>query len=95
MKLPRDCVSDVALATINEREREYLMSERVIGKVSSWKTDHGYGFAVVSGQPDVFIHFSAIDTPGRRHLDVGETVEFEIVPGKAEGQKAAAHVVVL
>lgn len=71
------------------------MNERVTGTVKNWKEANGYGFLSRPGEPDVFVHFRQIDTPGRRELLEGETVEFEIVPGNVEGKVQAAHVIVI
>ena len=49
-----------------------------------WFNDRkGYGFITAEGQPDVFVHFSAIEMDGYKALDDGQRVEFEI----AQGQK--------
>lgn len=57
---------------------------RVKGKVNWWSEAKGYGFLTPDdGGKDVFCHFSAIRGSGRRNLENGETVEFEI----AQGQK--------
>ena len=47
----------------------------------------------LTGSKDVFVHFSAIQTPGFKTLDEGQRVEFTI----EQGQKgpAAANVVAL
>jgi len=56
------------------------MSERVKGKVKWFNGNKGYGFLERSdGEPDVFVHFSAIQGDGFRSLEEGEAVEFTIV----------------
>ena len=56
------------------------MSERVNGKVKWFNGSKGYGFLERSdGEPDVFVHFSAIQGDGFRSLEEGEAVEFTIV----------------
>ena len=56
------------------------MSERVKGKVKWFNGSKGYGFLERSdGEPDVFVHFSAIQGDGFRSLEEGEAVEFTIV----------------
>ncbi|MFM7147410.1 MAG: cold-shock protein, partial [Actinomycetales bacterium] len=42
----------------------------------------GFGFIEqADGGPDVFVHYSAIDSSGYRTLDEGQAVEFEITQG--------------
>ena len=52
------------------------------GAVKWFNAEKGYGFiAQDGGGPDVFVHYSAIDTQGYRSLDEGQRVEFEITQG--------------
>jgi CspA family cold shock protein len=56
-----------------------------------WFNDHkGYGFITAEGEPEVYVHFSAIEGSGFRTLHEGDQVEFEIRSG-ARGTEAA-HV---
>lgn len=66
------------------------MSERETGTVKWFSDQKGYGFIARDGGEDVFVHHSAIDSPGFRTLTEGERVEFTI----EQGQKgpAAANV---
>jgi CspA family cold shock protein len=48
------------------------------GSVKWFNDQKGYGFITAEGQPDVFVHFSAIEGDGFRTLHEGEQVEFEI-----------------
>ena len=41
----------------------------------------GYGFIQQEGGPDVFVHFSAIQSEGYRGLDEGQRVEFAVEQG--------------
>ena len=34
------------------------------GRVKNFNVDKGYGFIEAEGQPDIFVHFSAINEPG-------------------------------
>ena len=64
------------------------MSERVNGTVKWFSASKGYGFIEREGGPDVFVHFSAIQTDGFRTLREGEQVEFTIEQGP-KGLQAA------
>lgn len=63
---------------------------RLTGRIKWFDAQKGYGFIERDGEPDVFVHYSAIKMEGFKTLDDGEQVEFEIV----QGQKgpAAANV---
>ncbi len=67
------------------------MSERVTGRVKWFNASKGYGFIAREGEPDVFVHYSAIVGTGYRTLDEGELVEFTIVQGE-KGLQAAEVV---
>jgi CspA family cold shock protein len=55
---------------------------RLTGKVKWFNDAKGYGFiAPDAGGDDVFVHFTGIRGSGRRSLDEGESVEFEIAAG--------------
>ncbi|MBL0636906.1 transcription antiterminator/RNA stability regulator CspE [Aeromonas dhakensis] len=67
---------------------------KVTGTVKFFNSEKGFGFiSPADGSKDVFVHFSAIQTPGFKTLDEGQRVEFTI----EQGQKgpAAANVVAL
>lgn len=57
------------------------MSERVIGTVKWFNGTKGYGFISRDGGPDVFVHYSAIESQGFRSLEEGQKVEFSIEKG--------------
>ncbi|GEM87116.1 cold-shock protein [Meiothermus granaticius] len=52
------------------------------GTVKWFNAEKGYGFIAQDGGPDVFVHFTAIQSSGYRSLNEGDVVEFEIEPGK-------------
>jgi CspA family cold shock protein len=53
------------------------------GTVKWFNAEKGFGFiAQESGGPDVFVHYSAIDSGGYRSLDEGQRVEFEMTQGQ-------------
>ena len=50
--------------------------------VKWFNAEKGFGFiAQDGGGPDVFVHYSAIDTQGYRSLDENQQVEFEVTQG--------------
>ena len=52
------------------------------GTVKWFNGEQGFGFiSVDGGGPDVFVHFSAIESSGFRSLDEGQRVEFETTQG--------------
>lgn len=55
---------------------------RITGTVKWFNDAKGYGFLAREGGPDVFVHFSAIESNGFKSLAEGEQVEFEIVQGE-------------
>ena len=67
------------------------MSERETGTVKWFNASKGYGFIERQGGPDVFVHFSAIESDGYRSLQEGQRVEFSIEKGP-KGLQAARVV---
>jgi CspA family cold shock protein len=64
------------------------MSERVTGTVKWFNASKGYGFIERADGPDVFVHFSAIESEGFKTLNEGQKVEFTIEQGP-KGLQAA------
>ncbi|NMC78280.1 MAG: cold-shock protein [Chloroflexi bacterium] len=64
------------------------MSDRVTGTVKWFNTSKGYGFISRPDGPDVFVHYSAIQSEGFRNLEEGQQVEFTIEQGP-KGLQAA------
>ncbi len=59
------------------------------GKVKWFNDAKGFGFIEQdSGEPDVFVHFSAIKAEGYKTLREGQVVEFDIEKD-AKGLRAA------
>jgi CspA family cold shock protein len=52
-----------------------------VGTVKWFNADKGYGFISPESGPDVFVHFSAIQSTGYRSLDEGQAVEFDVTDG--------------
>lgn len=68
------------------------MSERIRGTVKWFSAEKGYGFITPeNGQPDIFVHYSAIQGSGYRSLEEGISVEFEVVEGP-KGKQASGVV---
>ena len=64
-------------------------AEVATGTVKWFNSEKGFGFISQSdGQPDVFVHHSAIDMQGYRNLEEGQAVEFEVQTGP-KGLQAA------
>ncbi len=64
------------------------------GTVKWFNAEKGFGFiAPEDGSPDVFAHFSAINSTGYRSLNEGDHVEFETVQGP-KGMQAANITVI-
>jgi CspA family cold shock protein len=56
---------------------------RTTGTVKWFNDAKGFGFiARGNGEPDCFVHHSAIQDSGFRSLQEGESVEFDVVPGQ-------------
>jgi CspA family cold shock protein len=56
---------------------------RTIGSVKWFNDAKGFGFITPeSGQPDCFVHHSAIQGGGFKTLAEGERVEFDLVQGQ-------------
>ncbi len=60
----------------------------VQGKVKWFNESKGFGFLEQENGPDVFVHFSAINSNGFKSLTEGEDVTFEVVNGP-KGLQAA------
>jgi len=63
------------------------------GTVKWFNGDRGYGFIAVEGGQDVFVHSSAIAGGGRRSLEEGQQVEFDITQGQKGPQAENVRVI--
>ena len=56
------------------------------GTVKWFNAEKGFGFiAQDGGGPDVFAHYSAINSSGFRELQEGQAVTFDVTQGQAPG----------
>lgn len=51
------------------------------GTVKWFNAEKGFGFISQENGPDVFAHFSEIQSDGFKSLDEGQKVEFEVTEG--------------
>jgi CspA family cold shock protein len=66
------------------------------GTVKFFNNEKGFGFiANDSGGDNVFVHFSAITTPGVSSLSEGQKVSFDTERDTKNGKSKAANVTVM
>jgi len=81
----RPCTAPVPNQQKTGTQRSNKMAE---GTVKWFNDSKGFGFIEQDGGPDVFAHFSAIQSEGFKSLAEGERVTFDVVDG-AKGPQAA------
>ena len=63
------------------------------GTVKFFNTTKGFGFIEQgNGQPDVFVHISAVERSGMRSLVEGQKVSFDVVADRRTGKNAAENL---
>ncbi|MCI0710079.1 MAG: cold-shock protein [Chloroflexi bacterium] len=63
------------------------------GTVKWFNGDKGYGFISTENGPDVFAHYSEIQSTGYRSLNEGDRVEFTMTQGQKGPQASAITVI--
>ncbi|MCL6417514.1 cold-shock protein [Aestuariirhabdus sp. Z084] len=58
------------------------MSNTTTGTVKFFNETKGFGFIEQESGPDVFVHFSAIQSDGFRTLAEGQKVQFTVTQGQ-------------
>ena len=61
---------------------EKIESAVPTGTVKFFNAEKGYGFISREGGDDVFVHYSNIQGSGYRSLEEGQSVEFDVGPGR-------------
>lgn len=63
------------------------------GTVKFFNATKGFGFIQPdNGQPDVFVHISAVERAGMRGLNEGQKINFEVVTDRRSGKNAAENL---
>ena len=63
------------------------------GTVKFFNSTKGFGFIELgNGQPDVFVHISAVERAGMRSLAEGQKVSFDIVKDARNGKSSADNL---
>jgi len=63
------------------------------GTVKFFNAAKGFGFIEQgNGQPDVFVHVSAVERAGMRSLVEGQKISFDVVKDDRSGKSAAENL---
>jgi CspA family cold shock protein len=68
-------------ASLSRSTEDSTHVSRIRGKVKWFNNAKGFGFIGREDGPDVFVHYSAIQSEGYKSLQEGDEVEFEIAQG--------------
>lgn len=69
------------------------MANLTTGTVKWFNESKGFGFIAQESGPDVFVHFSAINSGGFKTLAEGQQVQFVVTQGKKGPQAENVTVV--
>jgi CspA family cold shock protein len=71
-------------------QEEFVMNT---GTVKFFNASRGFGFIELgNGQPDVFVHISAVERAGMRSLFEGQKLSFDVVKDDRNGKSAAENL---
>jgi CspA family cold shock protein len=71
-------------------QRRAMMAQ---GTVKFFNAQKGYGFIVQdNGDPDVFVHISAVERAGMRSLVEGQKLSFDVEADRRSGKSAATNL---
>lgn len=70
-----------------------MATNRMRGVVKWFNSEKGFGFITPESGPDLFVHYSEIQSKGYRSLNEGDKVEFIITDGK-KGKQASSVIVI-
>lgn len=70
-------------------KNEKIIYERVTAKIKFFSREKGFGFIKRPNKPDVFISELAFTKSGIQNLRENDIVEFDLIPVKDKGGKAA------
>lgn len=63
------------------------------GTVKFFNSSKGFGFIERGdGQPDVFVHISAVERAGMQSLKEGQKVSFDVVQDSRSGKSSAENI---
>lgn len=63
------------------------------GTVKWFNATKGFGFIELgNGEPDVFVHISAVERAGMRSLAEGQKVNFDVEQDRRSGKSAATNL---
>ena len=69
------------------------MSNMITGTVKFFNETKGFGFIQQENGPDVFVHFSSIQSAGFKTLAEGQKVQFTVTQGKKGPQAENVTVI--